>query len=89
MELLSFHNYDWLMMKKTIGVMNGVWLANKFIACLWIISNTLGLSIQFNSIQFKALFRVDINHTYNTSSNELLKSTMVNILNKNIHQFMQ
>ena len=31
----------------------------------------------FNSIQFKALFRVDINHTYNTSSNELLKSTMV------------
>jgi hypothetical protein len=29
------------------------------------------------SIQFKALFRVDINHTYNTSSNELLKSTMV------------
>ena len=34
-------------------------------------------SIQFNSIQFKALFRVDINHTYNTSSNELLKSTMV------------
>jgi hypothetical protein len=26
---------------------------------------------------FKALFRVDINHTYNTSSNELLKSTMV------------
>jgi hypothetical protein len=32
--------------------------------------------IQFNSIQFKALFRVDINHTYNTSSNELLKSTM-------------
>ena len=32
---------------------------------------------QFNSIQFKALFRVDINHTYNTSSNELLKSTMV------------
>ena len=32
-------------------------------------------SIQFNSIQFKALFRVDINHTYNTSSNELLKST--------------
>ena len=53
---------------------------------------------QFNSIQFKALFRVDINHTYNTSSNELLKSTMVynntynhtyKILNKNIHQFMQ
>jgi hypothetical protein len=32
---------------------------------------------QSNSIQFKALFRVDINHTYNTSSNELLKSTMV------------
>ena len=32
---------------------------------------------KFNSIQFKALFRVDINHTYNTSSNELLKSTMV------------
>ena len=30
-----------------------------------------------NSIQFKALFRVDINHTYNTSSNELLKSTIV------------
>ena len=30
-----------------------------------------------NSIQFKALFRVDINHTYNTSSNELLKSTML------------
>ena len=29
------------------------------------------------SIQFKALFRVDINHTYNTISNELLKSTMV------------
>ena len=29
------------------------------------------------SIQFKALFRVDINHTYDTSSNELLKSTMV------------
>jgi hypothetical protein len=29
-----------------------------------------------NSIQFKALFRVDVNHTYNTSSNELLKSTM-------------
>jgi hypothetical protein len=29
------------------------------------------------SIQFKVLFRVDINHTYNTSSNELLKSTMV------------
>ena len=30
------------------------------------------------SIQFKGLFRVDINHTYNTtvtSSNELLKST--------------
>jgi hypothetical protein len=27
--------------------------------------------------KFKALFRVDINHTYNTSSNELLKSTMV------------
>jgi hypothetical protein len=24
-----------------------------------------------------ALFRVDINHTYNTNSNELLKSTMV------------
>ena len=48
--------------------------------------------------KFKALFRVDINHTYNTSSNELLKSTMAynkhtimhtNILNKNIHQFMQ
>ena len=35
------------------------------------------LEFQFNSIQFKALFRVDINHTYNTSSNELLKSTMV------------
>ena len=36
-------------------------------------------SIGVNSIQFKfkALFRVDINHTYNTSSNELLKSTMV------------
>ena len=33
--------------------------------------------IAFNSIQFKVLFRVDINHTYNTSSNELLKSTMV------------
>jgi hypothetical protein len=31
----------------------------------------------FNSIQFKALFGVDINHTYNTSSNEFLKSTMV------------
>jgi hypothetical protein len=29
----------------------------------------------YNSIQFKALFTVDINHTYNTSSNELLKST--------------
>jgi hypothetical protein len=36
--------------------------------------------VQFNTtitfpshlIQFKGLFRVDINHTYNTSSNELL-----------------
>ena len=34
-------------------------------------------SIQFNSIQFYLinLFKVDIKHTYNTSSNELLKST--------------
>ena len=32
---------------------------------------------RYISIQFKALIRVDINHTYNTSSNELLKSTMV------------
>jgi hypothetical protein len=31
--------------------------------------------LDINSIQFKALFRVDINHTYNTSSNDLLKST--------------
>jgi hypothetical protein len=31
-------------------------------------------SIQFNS---KLYFRVDINHTYNTSSSEVLKSTMV------------
>jgi hypothetical protein len=37
-----------------------------------------------DSIQFKALFRVDINHTYNTSSNELLKSTMVYKKIKNI-----
>jgi hypothetical protein len=36
-----------------------------------------GNIVTVNSIQFKALFRVDINHTYNTSSNELLKSTMV------------
>jgi hypothetical protein len=33
----------------------------------------------WNSIQFKALFRIDINHTYNTSSNELLKSTMAEL----------
>jgi len=53
-------------------------------------------SVNMNSIQFKVLFRVDINHTYNTSSNELLKSTIIthtiihtNILNKNILQFMQ
>ena len=30
----------------------------------------------FFSIQFKALFRVDINHTYNTSSNETKRQTM-------------
>ena len=33
----------------------------------------------FNSIQFKALFRVDINHTYNTSSNDLLKSHSIEL----------
>ena len=48
---------------------------------------------------FKVLFKIDKKHTYNTSSNELLKSTIVyntthaimhtNIVNKNIHQFMQ
>ena len=48
MKLLSFHNYDCLMMKKTIGVMNGVWFPNKFIACLWIISNTLVLCMIIN-----------------------------------------
>ena len=37
----------------------------------------ISYNVRVNSIQFKALFRVDINHTYNTSSNELLKSTMV------------
>jgi hypothetical protein len=31
----------------------------------------------YKCFQFKALFRIDINHTYNTSSNELLKLTMV------------
>jgi hypothetical protein len=35
------------------------------------------------SIQFKALFRVDINHTYNTSSNELLKSTSIKLVLNN------
>jgi hypothetical protein len=45
--------------------------------------------------KIKVLFKVDIKHTYNTSSNELLKSTIVykktthtimhtNILNKNM-----
>jgi hypothetical protein len=38
--------------------------------------------IQFNSIQFKVLFKVDIKHTYITSSNELLK------YNKTTHTIM-
>ena len=40
---------------------------------------TFGIYAYANKViqLFKALFRVDINHTYNTSSNELLKSTKV------------
>jgi hypothetical protein len=36
-------------------------------------------SFRYNAAQIwnEPLFRVDINHTYNKSSNELLKSTMV------------
>ena len=51
-----------------------------------ILSSDWSISIQvpskFNSIQFKALFRVDINHTNNTSSNELLKSTKLKVERK-------
>ena len=39
---------------------------------------------QFLIYQFKALFRVDINHIYNTSSNELLKLTIIIIDSKDI-----
>ena len=53
-------------------------MALSFIYSIWPYIKTglyliLG-DVRFNSIQFKVLFRVDINHTYNTSSNELLKS---------------
>ena len=36
------------------------------------------------SIQFKALFRVDINHTYNTSSNEFMY-VLYKLIIKNCH----
>ena len=41
------------------------------------------------SIQFKALFGVDVNHTYNTSSNELvLYVCVVQVNNKKIGTYI-
>ena len=42
------------------------------------------------SIQFKALFGVDVNHTYNTSSNELvLYVCVVQVNNKKIGTYIK
>jgi hypothetical protein len=58
-------------------------IARTGIWCLKYTFNNLLLKYLIISIQFKALFRVDIHHTYNTSSNELLKSTRLDPATRN------